>query len=75
MRFYLRRYPDGVEYGPLGRDGKAPEGAEIVGEIPQDIRDKEPGGKDYKPPVDPKEEKLKEIEMRLASLEAKGAKM
>ncbi len=70
MKFYLKRYPDGgVEYSPVGRDEKQREGYEIVDSIPQDIRDKEPGGKDYVAPIDPRDIKLAEIEVRITALE------
>ncbi len=75
MRFYLKEYPDGgVEYSPVGKridQSKLDAGFEIVDEIPQRIRDKEPGGKDWIPPEDPRDAKLRELEQRLADLEAR----
>jgi len=74
MRFYLKEYPDGIEYSPVGQtidQKKLDEGFVIVDEIPQQIRDKEPGGKDYVEPVDPRDVKIAELESRLAKLESK----
>ena len=71
MRFYLKRYPDGGwEYSPVGRDEKPREGFEIVDKIPQDIRDKEPSGKDYQETVDPRDAKIAALEAEMATLRA-----
>jgi hypothetical protein len=75
MKFYLKEYLDGgCEYSPVGRGidpKKLDAGFVIVDEIPQRIRDKEPGGKDYVEPVDPRDAKIAELESRLAALESK----
>lgn len=75
MRWYLKEYPDGgVEYSPVGKridQSKLDAGFEIVDEIPQRIRDKEPGGKDWIPPKSPLESKIEELEQRIAELEIK----
>jgi len=73
MKFYLKEYPDGVEYSPVGKEidqKRLDAGFQIVDEIPQRIRDKEPGGKDYVEPVDPRDLKLQELENRVKGLEA-----
>ena len=76
MRYYLREYPDGVEYSPVGNkvdQKKLDAGFVIVDEIPRRIRDKEPGGKDWVEPVDPRDVKIAELESRLVVLESKVA--
>jgi len=71
MKFYLKRYPDGGwEYSPVGLDGEPREGFEIVDKIPQDIRDKEPGGKDYQETVDPQDVKIAMLEEEMATMKA-----
>jgi elongation factor P hydroxylase len=73
MNFYLKRFPDGgVEYSPVGRDREPREGFEIVDVIPQDIRDREPGGKDFAVQVDPRDAKLVDLEARVVRLEGKA---
>lgn len=72
MRFYLKEYPDGVEYSPVGRQvdrAKLDAGFKIVDAIPQRIRDKESGGKDYVPLEDPQEAKLRGLEERIRYME------
>jgi len=74
MKYYLKEFADGVEYSPVGKtvdQKKLDVGFEIVDEIPQRIRDKEPGGKDYAEPLDPRNVKIAELESRLAKLENK----
>jgi len=74
MRFYLKEYPDGVEYSPVGRkvdQAKLDAGFVIVDKIPQHIRDMEPGGKDYVESLDPRDVKIAKLESRLAKLENK----
>ena len=74
MRFYLKEYSDGVEYSPVGvkiDQSKLDAGFKIVDEIPQRIRDAEPGGKDWVEPVDPRDEKIAKLESRLVVLEGK----
>ena len=74
MSFYLKEYPDGVEYSPVGQEidqKKLDAGFVIVDEIPRRIRDKEPGGKDWVEPVDPRDAKIAELESRLVALEGK----
>jgi len=76
MKFYLKEYADGVEYSPIGKEidqKKLDAGFQIVDEIPQRIRDKEPGGKDYVESVDPRDVKLQELEERINQLEAAKA--
>jgi len=73
MKWYLKELADGVEYSPVGRridEAKLKTGFEVVDTIPQRIRDKEPGGKDYVEPEDPKDAKLRELEQRIEQLEA-----
>jgi hypothetical protein len=73
MRWYLKRFPDGGwEYSPVGVKEEPREGFEIVEAIPQDIRDREPGGKDFVVQVDPRDAKLAELETRIAKLEDKA---
>lgn len=74
MKYYLKESADGVEYSPVGRkvdEAKLKAGFVIVTEIPQSIRDKEPGGKDYVEPEDTRDVKLRELEERIAELEAR----
>jgi hypothetical protein len=74
MSFYLKRFPDGgVEYSPVGRSREPREGFEIVDAIPQDIRDREPGGKDFVVQADSKDVKLADLEARVLKLEGKTA--
>jgi hypothetical protein len=74
MRYFLKRYPDGGwEYSPVGRSGEPREGYEIVETIPQDIRDREPGGKDFVIQADPRDAKLADLEARVLKLEGKTA--
>jgi len=74
MKFYLKRFPDGDwEYGPVGLKVELREGYEIVEAIPQDIRDREPGGKDWIEPVNPQAAKLADLEARILKLEGKTA--
>ena len=76
MRYYLKEFPDGGwEYCLVGRvvdEKKLDAGFTLVDEIPQRIKDKEPGGKDYVEPKPEMELKIEQIEQRLAKLEAKG---
>lgn len=72
MKYYLKEYPDGVEYSPVGSEvnqAKLAAGFQIVDEIPQRIKDKEPGGKDYQEPISPQEVRINELETRLQTLE------
>jgi len=75
MNFYLKEYPDGGwEYGLVGREvdpSKLDAGFQIVDTIPQRIKDKEPGGKDYVEPRSEMEQKIEQLEQRLADLEAR----
>ena len=75
MRFYLKEYPDGGwEYSPVGLEidqTKLDSGFQIVDTIPQRIKDKEPGGKDYVEPRSEMEQKIEQLEQRLADLEAR----
>ena len=75
MNFYLKEYPDGGwEYGLVGREvdpSKLDAGFQIVDAIPQRIRDKEPGGKDYVEPKPEMQQKIEELEQRIAELETK----
>ena len=74
MKYYLKRFTDGgVEYSPVGRDREPREGFEIVDVIPQDIRDREPGGKDIVVQADPRDTKLADLEARVLKLEGKTA--
>jgi len=74
MNFYLKRFPDGgVEYSPVGRSQEPREGFEIVDVIPQDIRNREPGGKNWIEPVNPQVAKLSDLEARVLKLEGKTA--
>ena len=74
MRFYLKRYPNGgFEYSPVGRKETLREGYEIVDAVPQDIRDKEPGGKNWIEPVNLQTTKLADLEARVLKLEGKTA--
>jgi elongation factor P hydroxylase len=74
MKWCLKHFPDGGwEYSPVGRDEKPREGFEIVDTIPQDIRDREPGGKDWIEPVSPQAAKLSDLEARVLKLEGKTA--
>ena len=64
MKYYLKEYPDGVEYSPVGYtvdQKKLDAGFEIVEEIPQRIKDKMPGGKDWMEPESPTEIKFQEL--------------
>ena len=74
MKYYVKEYPDGVEYSPVGSEvdqKKLDAGFIIVDEIPQRIRDKELGGKDYVEPKSMLEQKMEHFEQRLADLEAR----
>jgi hypothetical protein len=75
MKFYFKEYPDGgVEYSPVGGEidqSKIDAGFQIVDKIPQRIRNKEPGGKDWVKPEDRQDLKLRELEERIVELEAK----
>jgi len=75
MRFYLKEYPDGGwEYSGVGREieqEKLDAGFQIVDTIPQRIKDKEPGGKDYVEPKPEMQQKIEELEQRIAELETK----
>ena len=75
MKYYLKEYPDGVEYSPVGTEidqNKLDAGFVIVNKIPQRIKDKEPGGKDWVEPKSPEQLKIEELEQRIASLETRG---
>ena len=74
MKWYLKETTEGHEYSPVGRkidEAKLKAGFAIVTEIPQRIQDKEPGGKDYVEPEDPRDTKLRELEQRIAELETR----
>jgi len=72
MKYYLKEYIDGFEFSIVGRQvdqTKLDMGFQVVDEIPQRIRDKEPGGKDYQEPISPQEVRINELETRLQTLE------
>lgn len=72
--FYLKEYADGWEYSPVGKkidQAKLDAGFKIVDIIPQSIRDKEPGEKDWVPTKSALELKVEELEQRLNALEVK----
>jgi hypothetical protein len=77
MRWYFKEYPGGGwQYTPVGRkvdEKKLANGFIIVDAIPQRILDRQPGGKDYVEPEHPRDTKLRELEERIAELEAKAA--
>ena len=73
MKYYLKEYEDGFEYSPVGskiNNNKLANGFTIVDQIPQSIKDKEPGGKDFVEPVDPKDVEIQKLKDRLTTLEA-----
>jgi len=75
MKFYLKQYPDGGwEFSPVGHGidkVKLAAGFKIVNKIPQMIKDKMPGGKNWVEPENPQDIKIRELETRLNALEAK----
>ena len=72
MKFYLKSFPDGGwEYSPVGVKEESRKGFQIVEAIPQDIRDREPGGKNWIEPVNPQVAKLSDLEARVLKLEDK----
>jgi len=75
MKFYFKQYPDGGwEFSPVGHEidkAKLAAGFGIVDEIPQMIKDKMPGGKNWVKPENPQDIKIRELETRLNAFEAK----
>jgi len=74
MKFYLKLFEDGGhEYSPVGvklDQEKLDQGFAIVDEIPQRIRDKEPGGKDWVEPEPSEKIQLRELAARVQVLES-----
>lgn len=71
MRFYLKEDVDGFEFSPVGRkinQAKLDDGFVIVAELPQRIKDKIPGGKDFIEPKTAREE-IVDLKARLDALE------